>query len=201
MIRWAEYETTMKELLFFTSVLIEIVYLLLFVLTIKRSGFRFWPPPSPRSWQFFTAWLLASLVFVGFLFVGLLDFNSAFLRAWVRFPIGLLLHIAGAIIGSWTFAAFGLHATLGLGNELITKGPYQYSRNPQYIGDILHILGYMTLTNSWMTWVIGVLGIALNILAPFTEESWLEEKFGVSYLAYKRRVPRFLGRAANQNAD
>jgi protein-S-isoprenylcysteine O-methyltransferase Ste14 len=190
-------EILMKHFLFGGSILIELVYLILFILTIRRPRFRFWPPPSHRSWQFFAAWLLASLVFVGFFFVGLLDFNSACLKAWARFPIAFLLHIVGAIIGSWSFTVFGFRATLGLGNGLVTQGPYQYSRNPQYIADMLHAMGYMLITNSWMAWMIGILGIALNILAPFTEEPWLEAKFGGRYLEYKHTVPRFLGRRMN----
>ena len=189
--RWATSGITMKQFLFLGSIIIEVVYLLLFVLTIRRPDFRFWPPPSHRSWQFFTAWLLASLVFVAFFFVGLLDFNSSVLHTWLRFPIGILLHIVGVIIGSWAFTTFGLRATIGLGDEFITKGPYQYSRNPQYIGDMLHIVGFMVITNSWMAWIIGVLGIGLNILAPFTEEPWLEGKYGQVYLEYKKGVPRF----------
>lgn len=189
-------EFLIKDFLFWGSVLIEIVYLVLFILTIRRPGFRFWPPPSHRSWQFFTAWILASLVCVGFFFVGLLDFNSACLKFWARFPVALVVHILGAIIGSWAFAVFGLRAVIGLGNGLVTRGPYQYSRNPQYIADILHIVGYMLITNSWMTWMIGILGITLNILAPFTEEPWLEARFGDRYLQYKHKVPRFFGKRA-----
>jgi len=184
-------EITMKQFLFLGSVTIEVLYLVLFVMTIRRPDFRFWPPPSRRSWQFFTSWLLAALVLVGFFFVGLLDFNSSILNTWFRFPIGLILHLSGVIIGSWSFTTLGLLATIGLGDELITKGPYQYSRNPQYIGDILHIVGFMVITNSWMTWIIGVLGIVLNLLAPLTEEPWLEKKYGEAYLRYKKRVPRF----------
>jgi protein-S-isoprenylcysteine O-methyltransferase Ste14 len=50
----------------------------------------------------------------------------------------------------------------------------------------------MILTNSWMVWVLGTLGVLLNLLAPFTEGTWHEERFGGSYLAYKRKVPRFI---------
>jgi protein-S-isoprenylcysteine O-methyltransferase Ste14 len=53
-------------------------------------------------------------------------------------------------------------------------------------------MGYMVLTNSWMVWVLGIMGVALNLLAPFTEEPWLEERFGGAYIAYKRKVPRFI---------
>ncbi len=42
--------------LFLTALLMEIAYIILFLLTILRPPFRFWPPPSARSWQFFSAW-------------------------------------------------------------------------------------------------------------------------------------------------
>ena len=81
-----------------------------------------------------------------------------------------------------------------MGGRLVIKGAYQYTRNPQYIGDSLIIIGFVLLTNSWIVWVIGILALALNILAPFTEEPWLKERYGESYSEYKRRVPRFVGR-------
>ena len=178
--------------LFVTAVLFEIFYLLMFYLTIKVPRFRFWPPPSPRSWQFFTAWIIASLVAVFFFFLGVLDFNSFFLHTWIRIPISLALLIISFSLGSWASLTLGFHTTIGLGDKLITHGPYKYSRNPQYILDCISIIAYMILTNSWMVWVIGILGVFLNLLAPFTEEPWLEEKFGSTYLDYKRRVPRFI---------
>ena len=55
-------------------------------------------------------------------------------------------------------------------------------------------LVYMILTNSWMVWIIGTLGVILNVIAPFTEEPWLEERYGDRYLEYKRSVPRFVGK-------
>jgi protein-S-isoprenylcysteine O-methyltransferase Ste14 len=183
----------MKPVLFSTALILELIYGVLFILTIKLPSFRFWPPPSHRSWQFVFSWLIASVVTVNFLFIGLLDFDSFFLPSLrQRFPFALALFFFGSVIGSWSFTAFGLRATIGLGGKLITSGPYRYSRNPQYMGDSLNIMGYMILTNSWMVWLIGILGVMLNILAPFTEEPWLEERFGHEYLAYKRRVPRFL---------
>ena len=180
---------------FSVAVAIELIYLGLFILTIKMPDFRFWPPPGPRSWQFFASWFMASVVAVIFLILGMADFDSAFLPALrQRAPFTLVLFIPGGALGFWSFASFGLRSTIGLGDRLITGGPYQYTRNPQYLGDSLNIIGFMLLTNSWMVWVIGALGVALNLLAPHTEETWLEERFGESYLAYRNRVPRwFLG--------
>jgi protein-S-isoprenylcysteine O-methyltransferase Ste14 len=187
--------------LFSTAVVLELIYGLLFILTIRLPGFRFWPPPSPRSWQFFVSWFVAALVVVDFLFVGLLDFDSFVLpHFWWRLPLALVLFLLASAIGTWSFSTFGLRTTIGLGDRLITDGPYRYSRNPQYVGDSLNIIGYMVLTNSWMVWIIGVLGVMLNILAPFTEEPWLEERFGDRYLAYKRRVPRFFRIGKRDNA-
>jgi protein-S-isoprenylcysteine O-methyltransferase Ste14 len=182
----------MKPILFLAALTLEIFYTLMFVLTIRLPYFRFWPPPSHRSWQFFVSWLTASLVTVVFLFLGLLDFDSFFLHSWLRVPAAFGLLVFTSITGSWSFLTLGLRSTIGLGDRLITTGPYRYSRNPQYLGDSLSIVAYMIFTNSWMVWILGLLGVMLNILAPFTEESWLEERFGLSYLQYKGRVPRFI---------
>ena len=185
----------MTLLLFLIALLFEFVYIVLFILTIRLPGFRFWPPPSARSWQFFAAWLMASIVAVNFFFLGLLDFDSAFLPDLkIRFPVAMILFIIGLGLGSWAGSVFGFRAVLGLGNRLVTDGPYGYTRNPQYIGDCLLALGYMILTNSWIAGVVGFLGVILNLMAPHTEEPWLEERFGDSYLKYKRRVPRWIGR-------
>jgi len=185
----------MTLLLFFTALLFELIYIALFILTIRRPGFRFWPPPSARSWQFFAAWLMAGIVAVNFFFLGLLDYNSAFLPDLnIRFPVGMILFATGLVIGTWAGSVFGFRAVLGLGSRLVTYGPYRYTRNPQYIGDSLLALSYMIFTNSWMAGIIGILGVILNLMAPLTEEPWLEQRFGDSYLEYKRRVPRWTGR-------
>ena len=183
---------SMKWILLIAAILLELFYITMFIITIKVANFRFWPPPSTRSWQFFSAWIIASLVVVFFFFLGLLDFDSAILHNWIRFPIALALFMISSTIGTWAYSTLGLWTTLGLGKRLITTGPYRYTRNPQYLADMLNIFVYMLLTNSWMVWITGLLGILLNLLAPFTEEPWLEAQFGVEYMEYKSRVPRFL---------
>ncbi|MGD0707057.1 MAG: isoprenylcysteine carboxylmethyltransferase family protein [Anaerolineaceae bacterium] len=183
----------MKLILFSIAFVFELIYILMFIMTIRGRGFRFWPPPSHRSWQFFVSWFLASVIAVNFIFLGLLDFDSFWLPSlWLRSPVPLAMFLFAFAIGIWIEVVFPFHATIGLGNRLITNGPYRFSRNPQYLVDSLSALGYMILTNSWMVWVIGTLGVILNILAPYTEEPWLEERFGDEYREYKARVPRFI---------
>ena len=181
--------------LFVGSIILELAYVVLFVLTIKLPGFRFWPPPKARSWQFFFSWFIAGLVVVNFLVIGLLDFDSFVLFSLKqRLPFAIGIFVLGSSIGSWAFFTFGLKNVIGMEDRLVTDGPYRYTRNPQYIGDSLNIIGYIVLTNSWMVLVIGLLGVALNMLAPHLEESWLEQRYGQSYTKYKRRVPRFIGK-------
>ena len=181
--------------LFMLTIILELAYVVLFVLTIKLPGFRFWPPPKARSWQFFFSWIIAGLVVVNFLMIGLLDFNSFVLFSLKqRLPFAMGIWVLGSSIGSWAFFTAGLKNVIGMEDRLVTGGPYRYTRNPQYIGDSLNIIGYIVLTNSWMVLVIGVLGVILNILAPYTEEPWLEQRYGQSYTNYKRRVPRFIGK-------
>jgi protein-S-isoprenylcysteine O-methyltransferase Ste14 len=184
----------MIRALFVLTLLFEVVYVVLFWLTIRRPDFRFWPPPKARSWQFFLAWGIVGIVGANGLLLGLLDFNSAFLPDLrSRLPAALVLAFVGSSIGLWSYVVFPLRNTFGLGEKLIVRGPYRYTRNPQYIGDSLNILAFIILTNSWMVGAIGILGILLNGLAPFTEEPWLEERFGPAYRAYKEAVPRFIG--------
>jgi protein-S-isoprenylcysteine O-methyltransferase Ste14 len=186
--------------LFVVTVLLEVVYVVLFVLTIKLPGFRFWPPPKARSWQFFFSWLIVGLVLVNFLLIGLLDFESFGLFSLKqRLPYAISIFVLGSLIGSWAFVTFGLKNVIGMEDGLVTGGPYRYTRNPQYIGDSLNIIGYMVLTNSWMVWVIGFIGVILNLLAPYTEEPWLEERYGERYRAYKSSVPRFIGKVRRES--
>jgi protein-S-isoprenylcysteine O-methyltransferase Ste14 len=187
------FAENIKSLLFIIALILELFYIWMFIWTIRRPGFRFWPPPCARSWQFFVAWIVASLAAVFFLFLGLLDFDSFVFHQWIRFPIAIGVVLCTSIIGTWTDLTFGLRGIIGLGGKLVTTGPYRYTRNPQYVCDGITIFAYMLFTNSVMVWIIGGLAIVLNILAPFTEEPWLEERFGDAYLEYKRIVPRFIG--------
>jgi protein-S-isoprenylcysteine O-methyltransferase Ste14 len=90
------------------------------------------------------------------------------------------------------FRSFEKMSGMERGN-LVTSGPYRYSRNPQVAG-----------------WLIGLLGVTLayrsvpglSLVAAFLfvhrlyfgiEEQHLERNFGEEYRRYKARVPRFLG--------
>ena len=111
--------------------------------------------------------------------------------------IGLLL-----VIGSLLLALFALYCFLRAKTNvepwqpttvILQSGIFAYSRNPIYLAFCIAALGTGLLINSW--WGLGVtpvLAYLLQRLVINREESYLEQKFGADYLAYKRRVRRWL---------
>ena len=86
-----------------------------------------------------------------------------------------------------------LRAPTGPCFELVTTGPYRYSRNPQYVGTIPAVLGYAIICNSTLALMTAPLLGALFVLVMLAEESWCRENLGAAYEAYASRVPRFFG--------
>ena len=162
------------------------------ILTIIFPKFHAWPPPSRGSWQYLWTWGLTTISFFGVFALGILDWNTYLFNHWVRIPIGCLLLFSGLALIFWGVRTLGLHQTQGLVGELITDGPYKFTRNPQYLGDIAIIVGYAILCNSLFVYITGLLGILWFVLAPYAEEPWLRHKYGQAYERYTSRVPRFL---------
>lgn len=100
--------------------------------------------------------------------------------------------IMGLIIAIWGVKTLSTHSSLGLKGKLVTGGPYKYSRNPQYLGSIILIVGIIVFSNSILTLIVGLAGIFWFVLAPLTEEPWLREEFGEQYDEYCRKVRRFV---------
>ena len=76
---------------------------------------------------------------------------------------------------------------------LVANGIYRFSRNPMY----LSLMGLLVAWAVYLQSAVSFLGIFLFIylitqwqIKP--EEYWLEKKFGESYLAYKKKVRRWI---------
>ncbi len=182
------------DLVFTITVAAELLLGAGLILTVIHPPLRVWPPPGRSTWQFWCVWTLTVVSALGIVAVGILDWNTARLDHWLRFPLGVTLATGGLAFAEWGILTLGRHATLGLGGGLVEDGPYRYTRNPQYVGDIVLLLGWAILCNSGRGWLVSWLGMAWFALAPFTEEPWLEARLGKAYEAYRRRIPRFLGR-------
>lgn len=162
------------------------------IVTLLAPGFRVWPPPGKRSWQYVFTWALTFVSFGGILVLGILDWNSFLFDHWLRFPAGIALIAFSLYLVLWALRTLGSHASQGLGGGLIREGPYRWTRNPQYVADILMLVGFAVLSNSVLALVTGSIGAAWFVLAPFTEEPWLRDQFGEKYEQYMKQVPRFI---------
>lgn len=152
-----------------------------------------WPPPAAGTWQFWFVWVSYTLCGIGIGFVGLLDWGTLGLDHWLIRIAGLTVVLFAVSFNEWSMRTLGDHQTLGLQGGLVSGGPYRYSRNPQYVAEILTYLGVVLITNSLSAAVVGVFIILWFLMAPFAEEPWLDRQFGEQFQTYCRRVPRFLG--------
>lgn len=76
---------------------------------------------------------------------------------------------------------------------LQTNGLYRYSRNPQFVGYGLLILGFLLAWWNSLAW-LGLLSYAaLAHAVTLIEEEHLTRIYGDSYREYCHRVPRYIG--------
>ena len=119
-----------------------------------------------------TVVLLVAIVFLAL---------AAWLRVWGAAYVGT------HIVKSPTMHAEGAH-----GRAMLADGPYRRTRNPLYLGVLLHTIGLAIL----MPPLGAVIAIALvwifEVRLALAEEPFLTAQFGQPYLDYKAAVPRFL---------
>jgi len=76
---------------------------------------------------------------------------------------------------------------------LVTDGLYGWSRNPIYVGlSVLYTGLAIALTSGWTLLVLPIVIWVMNWGVIDREEAYLETEFGEAYLAYKKKVPRWL---------
>ena len=76
---------------------------------------------------------------------------------------------------------------------LVTDGPYAYTRNPLYVGDLLMWAGWAILLGSPAV-LAGALALGVGLQAGVRlEERGLLRQFGDDWKKYARTTPRFIG--------
>lgn len=110
---------------------------------------------------------------------------------------GVLILIAVIAIDIWSISTLrAAHTTVmptKKSTQLVTKGPFGYSRNPIYIGNVLLLLALcLILANAWFILFAAVTAICIQKFAVEREELHLLAVFGAEYESYCRRVRRWL---------
>ena len=139
------------------------------------------------------------LIYLGGLVLGLLlnrRFPIAFLPRKMTRILGWPLLSSGILLFGWFRRALG-HAGTPANpyksvSQLVTEGPFRYTRNPGYLAMALIYTGIASLANA--LWTVILLPVALIVVQRGVierEERYLERKFGEEYLRYKARVRRW----------
>jgi protein-S-isoprenylcysteine O-methyltransferase Ste14 len=111
---------------------------------------------------------------------------------------GALLALAGEGIRFWGVAYAG-PLTRVTGNvgapELMTSGPFAYTRNPLYVGNMMLYAGIAVMSHALVPWILlaTLVFFGLQYAAIVSlEEEFLAKQFGERYKQYRNTVPRFL---------
>jgi protein-S-isoprenylcysteine O-methyltransferase Ste14 len=126
---------------------------------------------SRQGWLTFSAATILLLI-LALLFTGL----GAGLRVW-----------GAAYLGEGIVNSSTMHSEV-----LLADGPFRRTRNPLYLGTLLHTIGIAILmTPTGAIFAIVLLWI-FQVRLALAEEPFLTQRFGQSYLQYMAAVPRFL---------
>ena len=153
-----------------------------------RAAVRVFPPAIPLI-----------VIFLGVLLNRLWRIDAGFdvptpARYWFG---GIMVVVAIAALGLWPVVLFKRSGedpnpwkpTSGI----VQHGPYRFTRNPMYLQLLLVCVGFaLMLANVWILLLIPVAAYVLQRYAITPEEEYLERRFGGEYVAYKRRVRRWI---------
>ncbi|MCW8804115.1 MAG: isoprenylcysteine carboxylmethyltransferase family protein, partial [Ignavibacteriaceae bacterium] len=111
--------------------------------------------------------------------------------------LGFLFFLIGGVLNIWTDQLFKKNETTVKPDEkpsaFIQTGPFKISRNPMYLGMAILLIGIGFILGSITSFAGFVLFIITMEIAFIPQEDMnLQEKFGDEYLAYKKRIRRWI---------
>lgn len=114
---------------------------------------------------------------------------------WKSLAVGLLISVLGIALRAWAAGHLEKNTTLCDG------GPYQYLRNPLYIGTLTTALGFVVASRRWEIGVVfAVLFLLIYLPVVELEEQHLRKLFP-AYDAYANEVPRLIPRIPGRASD
>ena len=144
--------------------------------------------------------IVPPLVYVAGLAIGFLASTWAPTRVLphsIAWSIGAVMALSGAALMCSALFQFHTAGTTVRPDRapvaFVITGPYQFTRNPMYLGLATLYLGVSIAAQS--LWALILLLLVLVIIQRWAierEEAFLERRFGRDYKEYRARVPRWL---------
>ena len=123
--------------------------------------------------------------------------QKCFAHAWIGHLAGWPLAGIGIALSLWAVREIK-EMDIASPTELITGGPYSYSRNPMYVAWSLLYLGISLAANSlWFICLFPAVAIFMHFVSIRREEIKLEQLFGEKYVRYRNHVRRYMGVKGN----
>ena len=77
--------------------------------------------------------------------------------------------------------------------QLVTSGPYRFSRHPIYVALTLVLLGFaLDVSDWWFVILTGVFWAAVHWFTVRTEDAYLARAFGAEYARYRDSVRQWI---------
>ena len=116
-----------------------------------------------------------------------------------RLPIAVIFLVFGVaclLQGGWALTAAKTTFNpiqIEKASALVTKGIYNYSRNPMYVGFASLLVGWAVyLASPWLLFGPAIFVAFINRFQITPEERVMSAKFGSDFTTYKSRVRRWL---------
>ena len=131
-------------------------------------------------------WFVISVLFPGLFFVQIVPGGI------VTGLVGIVITLAGLGFAVWARIHLGTNwsgqPVIRIDHKLVQSGPYRIVRNPIYTGILIAGIGSTIVIGKFWALVVTVILLVVFIAKIRSEEVFLLEEFGESFIEYKRRV-------------
>ncbi|MBI2646132.1 MAG: isoprenylcysteine carboxylmethyltransferase family protein [Deltaproteobacteria bacterium] len=186
------YFLALFALVFYTSIPL--------ILIVIHKTLPWWRGLGTKSYPIFILSFFISFVI---LFSAVLSYQDSIL-SWRLYEgswawLGLFPLLGGILLGIITVRTLSLKVLFGLpeidsahySTDLITKGIYRTIRHPRYLEFILEVLGIAILSGLVWNFILFIYMVPAVWCLSVVEERELVQRFGQSYIEYRKRVGRF----------
>jgi hypothetical protein len=151
----------------------------------RKRGLRRWLKSTSKRTFVLYPLLIATLEL-------LIHRGDLAINAW-GIPLLAWGYLQYRLVGSYRVATGGGGPGLDVPpDRIVDFGPYRYVRNPMYLGHLIFMLGLALTFRSWIALGLLLFHVVWFHRRVLRDEAHLEQRFGASYLDYKRRVKRWL---------